>query len=200
MANVALVATLTAPLSSDLREIKELPDSITWLQWRADLVRYSAATRLRNSFSGKLLYTLQSTRHGGAFAGSPAERHSHLIAAAPHYDLLELEAETDLTPELLQAIPVCKRMIAWSGEACDAAQLHHKFRELSAVPAHFYCLSFHAESAHGVVQTLLFLKELNRTDVTAFCTGPFGLWGRLLSPFFGAPFLFGQTGPQTSAS
>lgn len=198
MANVALVATLTPPLSRGLREIKELPESVTWLQWRADLVRHNAMARLRSSFPGKLLYTLQSTRHGGAFTGPVAERHAHLIAAAPHYDLLELEAETDLTPELLQGIPARKRMVSWSGIACNAAQLHHKFRELSRVPAHSYCLSFHAESAHDVLQTLLFLKELKRPDVTAFCTGPFGLWGRLLSPLFGAPFLFGQTGLQAS--
>ena len=200
MANVALVATLTAPLSSDLREIKELPDSVAWLQWRADLARYSAAARLRSCFSGKLLYTLQSERHGGAFAGSPAERHQQLMAAAQHYDLLELEAETDLTPELLQTIPSRKRIISWNGEACDSAQLHRKFHEFGSVPAHSYCLSFQAESTHDALQTLLFLKQLKRQDVAAFCTGPFGLWGRLLSPFFGAPFLFGQPGFQTSAS
>jgi 3-dehydroquinate dehydratase / shikimate dehydrogenase len=200
MANVALVATLTAPLSSDLREIKELPDSVAWLQWRADLTRHSAAARLRSCFSGKLLYTLQSTSHGGAFTGPLDERQSYLIAAVQNYDLLELEAETDLTPELLDAIPPRKRIISWSGPACDSAQLHHKFRELSTIPAHSYCLAFHAASIHDGLQALLFLKELKRTDVTAFCTGPFGLWSRLLSPFFGAPFLFGQPSLQTSTS
>src|SRR5580765_4177546 len=105
MANVALVATLTAPLSSGLAEIVELPESVRWLQWRADLAGQGSASRLRSHFPGKLLYTLQSQRYGGGFAGSPAERHSRLLAATPDYDLLELEPETDLTPELLSATP-----------------------------------------------------------------------------------------------
>jgi 3-dehydroquinate dehydratase / shikimate dehydrogenase len=223
MANVALVATLTAPLSSDLREIndllnkelfnknlpnKVLSDSVTWLRWRADVAGDVSSSRLRSHFSGKLLYTLQSSRHGGAFTGPANERHAHILAAAPHYDLLELEAETDLTSEVLNAIPPQKRMISWnkwSGSACSSIELRRKFDELSAVPAHAYCLTVAAERASDGLQTLLFLKELKRNDVTAFCTGPYGLWSRLLSPFFGAPFLFGrysgdQTGQQTSSA
>jgi 3-dehydroquinate dehydratase/shikimate dehydrogenase len=200
MANVALVATLTAPLSSGLAEIVELPESVRWLQWRADLAGQGSASRLRSHFPGKLLYTLQSQRYGGGFAGSPAERHSRLLAATPDYDLLELEAETDLTPELLSAIPPHKRMISWSGPACDCVQLRRKFTELSTVPAHSYCLTVTAQKTSDGLQTLLFLKALGRDDVTAFAKGPFGLWSRLLSPFFGAAFLFGQTGLQTSLS
>jgi 3-dehydroquinate dehydratase/shikimate dehydrogenase len=228
MANVALVATLTAPLSSDLREIndlynkelfnkdlfnknqpeKDLPGPVAWLQWRADLAGNVSSSRLRSHFPGKLLYTIQSPRHGGAFAGSTNERHAHILAAATHYDMVELEGETDLTPELLNAIPPHKRMISWSGwsgPAYSAVELRRKFDELSTVPAHTYCLTVAAERTSDGLQTLLFLKELKRNDVTAFCTGPFGLWSRLLSPFFGAPFLFGrhggdQAGVQTSAA
>jgi 3-dehydroquinate dehydratase/shikimate dehydrogenase len=123
-----------------------------------------------------------------------------ILAAAPHYDLLELEAETDLAPELLSAIPPRKRLISWSGPACDSAQLRHTFDQLSAVPAHSYCLTVTAEKTSHGLQTLLFLKALGRNDVTAFCKGPFGLWSRLLAPSFGAPFLFGHTGLETSLS
>jgi 3-dehydroquinate dehydratase/shikimate dehydrogenase len=207
MANVALVATLTAPLSSDLCEIqgtsnkvipdKNLFDSVAWLQWRADVAGDVSTAWLRNHFPGRLLYTLKSARHGGAFEGTIHERHAHLLAAVQHYDLLELEAETDLTPELLSAIPPRKRMISWNGgnsPACSSVQLHNKFDELSAVPAHAYCLTFAAERISDGLQPLLFLKELKRGDVTAFCTGPCGLWSRLLSPHFGAQFLFGRHG------
>lgn len=200
MANVALGATLTAPLSSGVREITELPASVAWLQWRADMAGHISVSRLRTCFSGKILYSLQSTRHGGVFAGPATERHSQILAAAPHYDLVELEAETDLTDELLSAIPPHKRMISWSGAACDAAQLHRRFDEISAVAAYHYCLTVTGGKTSDGLQTLLFLKTLDRNDVTAFCKGPFGLWSRLLSPFFGAPFLFGHTGPQTSTS
>jgi len=200
MANVALVATLTAPLSSGIREITELPASVAWLQWRADMAGPISASRLRNYFPGKLLYTLQSARHGGIFSGPAMERHSYILAAAPHYDLLELEAETDLTPELLSVIPSHKRMISWHGPACDSIQLRRQFDELSAVPAHSYCMTVTGDKTSDGLQALLFMKALGRNDVTAYCKGPFGLWSRLLAPFFGAPFLFGQTGLQTSAS
>jgi 3-dehydroquinate dehydratase / shikimate dehydrogenase len=34
------------------------------------------------------------------------------------------------------------------------------------------------------------LNSLKRTDVVAFCEGAAGLWSQLLSPYFGAPFIF----------
>jgi 3-dehydroquinate dehydratase / shikimate dehydrogenase len=200
MANVALVATITAPLSSIPGEIADVSDEVAWLQWRADLAGQAPALNLRKHFPGKLLYTLRSVRCGGAFAGSVTERHSRILSAAPDYDVLELEAGTDLTHEVLSAVPPSKRMISWSGVACDTKELHGRFNEFSRVPADSYCLTVEAtRTSHGLA-TLQFLKELGRNDVTAFCTGPFGLWSRLLAPFFGAPFLFGHSGIQTSAS
>jgi 3-dehydroquinate dehydratase/shikimate dehydrogenase len=200
MANVALVATITAPLSSARGEITHLSDEVAWLLWRADLAGQATASSLRKHFSGQLLYTLRSVRHGGVFAGSLMDRHSCILSAASNYDLVELEAGTDLTHEVLSAVPPSKRMISWSGLACDAVQLHSKFNELSRVPADSYCLTVEATQASDGLAALQFLKELGRNDVTAFCTGPFGLWSRLLAPFFGAPFLFGHSGVQTSAS
>ncbi|HEY5028740.1 MAG TPA: type I 3-dehydroquinate dehydratase, partial [Candidatus Angelobacter sp.] len=200
MANVALVATITAPLSSIPGEIADVSDEVAWLQWRADLAGQAPALNLRKHFPGKLLYTLRSVRCGGAFAGSVTERHSRILSAAPDYDVLELEAGTDLTHEVLSAVPPSKRMISWSGAACDTKELRGRFNEFSRVPADSYCLTVEAtRTSHGLA-TLQFLKELGRNDVTAFCTGPFGLWSRLLAPFFGAPFLFGHSGIQTSAS
>src|SRR5258708_12243711 len=105
MAEVVLVATLTAPLSSDLHEIQKLPDSVTYLQVRADLIGDVSVGRLRSYFKGKLLYTLRGGRSGGAFADPPLERQQRILAAAQDYDLVELEAESDLSSPLLPAIP-----------------------------------------------------------------------------------------------
>ena len=198
MANVALAATHTAPLSSDAAEIADIPAPVKWLQWRADLAGHVSPSQLRSLFPGKLLYTLKSRHQRGSFTGSIVERHSLILAAAADYDLLELESETDLTPELLTAIPAHKRLISWHGPPCNASELRCKVDELSAVPAHSYCLTVAAQKASDGLQTLVLLKAMGRTDVTAYCTGPFGLWSRLLAPFFGAPFLFGQTGFQNS--
>jgi 3-dehydroquinate dehydratase/shikimate dehydrogenase len=42
------------------------------------------------------------------------------------------------------------------------------------------------------LQPLLFLKTVSRRNVIALSEGSCGLWSRLLTPYFGAPFLFGR--------
>src|SRR5215471_6811039 len=117
MAKVAVVATLTNALPLNLRELHHLPESVTCLQVRADLTGDIPACELREHFGGELLYSLRSRRCGGGFAGSRAERRRRILAAAREYDLVELEADSDLSPQLLQGVPPCARVISWQGKA-----------------------------------------------------------------------------------
>ena len=187
---VALVAAVTTPHCA--AEIQEVPKAVAWLQIRSDLIGDIPADWLRSYFPGKLLYTLQTHQTGGKFDRSMEERHRRLMAAAREYDLVELEFNSDLRPELLDSIPAVKRMIVWRGAACDAARLQFQFAEMAAVPARYYCLITPAIKSSDGLQPLLLSKSLKRRDVIAFCDGPSGLWSQLLSPHFGAPLLFGQ--------
>jgi 3-dehydroquinate dehydratase/shikimate dehydrogenase len=187
---VALVATVTLPQRA--AEIQEIPKAVTWLQIRSDLIGDVPGDWLRSYFPGNLLYTLQSCRAGGKFDRSMAERHRRLAAAAKDYDLVELESDSDLQPELLDAIPAAKRMIVWRGEACDVSRLHLRFQQIAEVPARYYgMITSSARTGQGL-QLLLLLKSLNRRDVIAYCAGPSGVWSQLLCPSFGAPLLFGR--------
>jgi 3-dehydroquinate dehydratase / shikimate dehydrogenase len=100
-----LVATLTTPPSAGGRELATLPEAVQWLEVRADLVGDLPPDWLRSHFPGRLLYTLRSRVEGGAGTESRQERRARLLEAAPHYDLVDLEGERDLRPDLLQAIP-----------------------------------------------------------------------------------------------
>src|SRR5438046_9643294 len=117
---VELVASVTTPLNA--WDILESPRAATWLQIRADLIGDVSEDWLRENFPGKLLYSLRSCRAGGKFEGHGEEHHSRLISAATDYDLVELEADSDLGPEVLAAIPAAKRMISCRSVACDVAQ------------------------------------------------------------------------------
>jgi 3-dehydroquinate dehydratase/shikimate dehydrogenase len=188
---VAIVATFNAPLPATASQISALPQAVTWLQVRTDLASDISVEWLRQYFTGKLLYSLRSAAAGGKFQGSKAERHRRLIAACKHYDMVELESGLDLDPELLQLIPAEKRMISWYGPAMPAGQLRAIFTNI-ALPAHSYCMVTRCNNPMDALQPLLLMKELRRGDLTAFGEGPYGLWSRLLSPYLGAPFLFGQ--------
>jgi 3-dehydroquinate dehydratase/shikimate dehydrogenase len=102
-----------------------------------------------------------------------------------------LEAEPDLSPDVLGHIPPERRLIFQRTPACSASQLFLSFAQLAAIPARFYCLSSASSKTSDGVQPLLFLKGLGRRDVVAVSEGLCGLWSRLLTPYFGAPFLFG---------
>lgn len=194
---VELVATVTAPVSP--ADLLEIPQQTAWLQLRADLTGDVPAEWLRDGFRGSLIYSLRSSEAGGRFDDCASERHRRLVSAAREFDLVELEADSDLVPDLLEKIPVDKRMISCRDVRCDLKSFGSAWQRISALPARYYCVTTTATRTSDGLQPLLFLDELNRGDVIAFCEGPSGLWSRLLSPYFGSPLLFGQLDHQFRA-
>lgn len=190
MGKVDLVACVTVPQNSV--EIREIPQEVRWLQIRSDLIGDIPAAWLRDCFTGKIIYSLKSWRAGGSFERSREERHDRLANAAKDYDLVELDTETDLSEPLLTAIPASKRILAWYGQVSDVAELHKIFERLVMTPARYYLLVCSAAKTSDGLAPLLLMKALKRNDVIAISDGPFGLWSRLLAPYFGSPFLFGQ--------
>ena len=170
-------------------EIEEVPKNIAWLQIRSDLIGDIPAEWLRSHFPGRLLYTLRTTAAGGRFNRSQAERWQRLMAAARDYDLVELEADSDLRFALLSAIPPSQRMLVWRG-AAEPERLDSSFQRLSEIPARYYCMIVSAARTSDGLQPLLLLRALQRRDLVAFGDGPSGLWSQLLSPAMGAPLLF----------
>jgi len=187
---VALVAAITTPQGAI--DIDRVPEAVSWLQVRADLIGDLPTEWLRSHFPGKLLYTFRTSGAGAATYSSELERRQRLVAAAKEYDLVELEAEADLIPGLLDAIPPPKRMIVWRGQSCATGELEARFSHIVNVPARYYCMLPLAIKASDGLQPLLFLNALKRNDVVAFCRGAAGLWSHLLSPSLGSPFMFGN--------
>src|SRR6266496_1714756 len=100
----AIVATLTTAVWRERRDLHALRGTVSGLEVRADLTGDLDLGLLRAVFDGELIYSLRSAEYGGGFFGSPAERRNRLLAAAVLYDVVELEVDRDLTPELLAAI------------------------------------------------------------------------------------------------
>src|SRR5205809_2735880 len=183
---VELVASVTSPLNAV--DILEFPRAATWLQIRADLIGDVPANWLRENFPGKLLYSLRSCRAGGKFEGLGEERHSRLIAAARDYDLVELEADSDLGPELLAAIPATKRMVSCRSVACDVAQFHSCFQQIAAVPARYYCVSASAARTSDGLHPLLFLQALSAGTWSRFAKAPLVYGADCFCPILERPF------------
>lgn len=188
-----LVGTLTTPPSPESGDLHGLPDSVGWLEVRADLVGHLDPDWIRSHFKGSLLFTLRSADEGGRFDGSPAERRNRLLAAAPHYDLVDLEGERDLVPDVLAGIPAEKRLISWTG-CTDEAGLRVRAQQITACDARLYKLAPAADSNKDGFSPLGVLRSFNRKDIVAFATGEEGFWTRLLAPRLGAPFVFGTIG------
>src|SRR6476619_6755601 len=138
MDSVQMVAAAASPPS--VETIRKLPESVSWLQVRADLSGDIPASWLRNHFSGSLLYSLRNRSCGGTFDGSWNERRSRLLAASAGYDLIELESDSDLTQEVLGRIPPERRLLFHRTAACSASQLCASFAQLASIPARFYHL------------------------------------------------------------
>jgi 3-dehydroquinate dehydratase/shikimate dehydrogenase len=194
MDKACLIGTLMAPPSPRGDDLRVLPDAVPWLEVRADLTGDLDPDWLRSHFSGRLLYTLRSAAEGGRFDGSALERRRRLLRAAAHYDLVDLECERDLVPELTGAVPAAKRLISWTGQTADVCRFRARAQQITANEARLYKLAPAARTNSDGIVPLEVLRSFNRRDVVAFATGAAGFWSRLLAPRFGAPFVFGAIG------
>jgi 3-dehydroquinate dehydratase/shikimate dehydrogenase len=193
MTEATIVASVVSTHVLDTGELSSLPACVKWLEVRGDLAEDLDGSGLRSRFSGKLIYTLRSSAEFGHFDGTDEARHRRLLRAAKTYDVIDLEGERDLVPELLSAIPANRRMISWSGPAVDCAGLNQRLSALSAVPALFYRLVPHSTQSGDELAGLMMLKRANRSDVIAYTTGNTSFWSRLIAPQFGCPMVFGTT-------
>jgi len=183
MPRPSLIATLFDPPSPDGAELTALPDSVDWLEVRADRTGDIDPEWLRDHFKGRLLYSFRTE--------GEIDRYKRLKSAAQFYDRVELEVETDASEELLRAVPVEKRLLSWYGRVNDLSQLNDRFAQLSSVSAAAYKIVTTAATITEEFLPLSLLKSLNRTDTIAFANGPLGFWNRVVALHLGAPSIFG---------
>ena len=194
MLKATLVATLLDEPSSRGEELAALPNTVEWLEVRADLIGDPDVEWLRRRFPGRLIYTLRSHAEGGRAGRDPGDRAGRLLAAANQYDLINLEGDRDLSPELLARIPRERRLISWHGPAVGVEQLKSKFARFAEVAARYYHLAPAAARSGDEIAPLSLLQSLARSDTAAYATGPIGLWSRLASLALGSPLVFGAVG------
>lgn len=196
MTEATIVATLWTPLTQSGEELTSLPVTVKWLEVRADVAGNLNPDLLRKQFNGKLIYTLRSQEEGGSFAGSARQRQRCLLKAAKDYDLIDLEGERDLLPEILEAIPPGKRLISWQGAATDCLALKQRLEKFSETEARIYKLVSAGRQPGDELAALSFLKLMGRPNLIAYTTGKASFWSRLVSLHFGMPMIFGTIGNQ----
>lgn len=193
-----VVASLRNRADATRAALRSLPDAVSALEIRADLAGDLDPRALRGDLPGQLIYSLRSRRYGGRDAGHAPARRARLLAAARDYDVVELEADHDLVPEVLAGIPPRQRRICWYGPEANLSKLRTEFARMVRVPAALYLLAPQAGSVPAALAPLQLLVSLNRDDVTAFGTGPAASFSRILAPFLGAPVAYGDPAGPTA--
>ena len=188
--SITLGATLAK--ASSYEAILEIPSGVTLLEVRGSLTGNLPVGWLRQRFSGQLLFSVSHSTSDGGFASRSIARHRALVQAARDYDMVRMDADCDLSREMLAAIPAEKRLICWKGPCGDVAYLRSVFERISEVPARMYSIVVKGSCARDAAMPLLLLKELGRRDLTAVCDGKAGMWSRILAPHFGARIVFGR--------
>lgn len=193
-----LIASLTEEPTGEL--LAGLGPEVEILEVRADLVGDLAGDALRERCGKTLLYTLRSEIEGGAGPTASRDRRLRLQQALDRgFDLIDLEAGRDLSPELLRAVPPERRILSWHGDPSSAEDLEEAFREMARVPARLYKLVPAAEEPAEALAPLQFLGNADRSDVVAFASGAAGFWTRLVAPLLGAPVVYGSASTRPAA-
>ena len=196
--SATLVASLTEAPSASGDEVRTLSEQADCLEVRADLVGDVGVEWLRERFAGDLLYTLRSQAEGGRGPDDPEERAARL-AAARGYDLVDLEADRDLLPEVLRQIPPERRIVSWHGRASSVEALRGRLRQAQAAEAWLYKLVTAATRSGEELLPLELLLATGRSDVVAFAMGTIGYWTRLVALRLGAPWVYGAAGTVAAA-
>lgn len=189
-----IVATAADRSALEPARLVELAGQVDWIEVRADLVGDVDPAPLRAHFPGRWLYTLRSRAEGGAAGGPREARRRRIEAMAPRYDLVDLEADRDLQPGLLDAVRAEQRIISWHGPAADLAALRGRFDHMSRTPARLYKIVPTAEASGEELAPLVLLHSLGRHDLIAFAGGATGSWTRLVAPRLGAPVVYAGIG------
>src|ERR1035438_1930962 len=163
LTNIVMLATIAASVTDITAVISPafdaLPPYIHWLEIRSDLTGDVQPGLLRSRFDGEVIYTLRSTAAGGSFGGGREERLARLTRAASQYDLVDLEAETDLDTELLRQVPPAKRIVSWSGRSATRAALESAFERMSSIEATLYRITPYVDDPRDAMEVLSFLRS-----------------------------------------
>jgi 3-dehydroquinate dehydratase/shikimate dehydrogenase len=166
-----------------------LPDEVTWLRMVGD---QGGLVRPFGDFNGRLILGCPDRGLDGL-----ARREGLAPHSLEGFDLVELDADLDLSDEILEAVPPRRRLVCWRGPAVDSVALEEVFRRLQATEARYYRIVVEGRTVRDGLAPLEFLQKANRRDVVAYADGEAGLWSRILAPLLGAPLVFGSFGART---
>ncbi|MBR0848854.1 type I 3-dehydroquinate dehydratase [Bradyrhizobium diazoefficiens] len=181
-----LIVSLSAADASMVAATEGLPEGVAAVRLCVDADDDADPRHIRKHCRLPLICNLRRR----ADVGSDGARHQRLLESARQFDLVELDADSDLVPHLLSAIEPSRRLISWQGAACDAATLARRLAAMEQVPAALYVLAPRARRFAETFAPLHLLKGLARDDVVAYDTSPAGFWTRVIAPSFGAPAVF----------
>jgi 3-dehydroquinate dehydratase / shikimate dehydrogenase len=176
--------------ASSLFEAYQHGAKLDGFELRADLFPPADFEWLRAHFHVPILYTLRGKSYGGEFNGGLGERRRRLTAAARQFDLVDLEADQDLIPEILDAVPAHRRVITWHGPTTDCAGLERIFEGVSRFEAALYRIAPWTERPGDEIEPLLFLNRASHENLTAYARGGNGFWTRIVATYLGRRVLF----------
>jgi len=140
--------------------------------------REATGTCSRHAFSGIWIFAGDFWAGESGERGLSLQRKATLLQAAERFDLVMLNGDRDLGPEVLAALAPQRRLLCRRSQARNSAELRLEFDRLAAVPARYYLLVTEAHRLADGLVPLRFLRELGRSDTVAFAERPAGLWSR----------------------
>lgn len=163
-----------------------------WLEVRADQIEDVTTPKLCRKGDHKYIYSLRTPEGGGSLKGGLEYRKARLCHASYSYDLVELDFETDLDPDILNTIPPEKRLISWHGKETNYEALRRLYGRMRCTPAAYYKLVPQADALEDGIDPLYLLRSAGRDDVIIYCSGHAGSWTRILAAYLGSPFVYGH--------
>lgn len=198
--NIPLVLTITTSIENPISEIIDFSDQLDWIELRADLSTPFVSPLELDELVAHIpsIYVLRSQYQGGDFSGSQRERLALFSQAVACFDLIELEGEYDLLPEILEVVPEEKRLISWYGGPSSIETLTARLQKYQKIPARFYKLIPEANKAGEELIPLHFLKQINNPKLICFASGPIGLWAQIIAAHYGSALLYAKSAKLTA--
>lgn len=159
---------------------------------RADYIENDDKIKRISLSNGIKIFSLRSAREGGKYNGSLEERYARLINALEDYDIIEIEAATDLVPDVLRMIPAGRRIISWHGRADTYEEIENRFDQMRKVPAKYYQVIVEPRTISETIWPLRLLAKNSDSKLISYASGALGVWTQILSVYLGSKLIIGN--------
>jgi 3-dehydroquinate dehydratase / shikimate dehydrogenase len=177
------IAIITGPTyQTALSRIEQANSIRDGVELRLDLFKeidLASIEHLKNSITGKVIFTLRSRRNSGGFLGSEEKRLNltrSLLALKPDYFDFECDTDPQFLNEVIESYPHTKIILSYHNFLATPKHLSVILDKMILQSSYAYKICTTANSSSDSYKMLRFVQKMHKSglNIIGICMGEYG--------------------------